>query len=254
MFNEVPFLDRFEKAALAGFRAVEFMFPWAYEPERIAEAATRHGLEIVLFNVGGGDWDGGERGIGSVPGREDELRADVDRARHYANILGCRKLHLMAGKVNGDRAAAHAVLVENIRHAATVVAPDGIDILIEPINTKVDIPGYFYATTADALAVIDEVGLPNVKLQYDIYHMQIMEGDVARTIERLLPRIGHIQLADNPGRHEPGTGEIAYPWLLGHIDALGYRGAIGCEYRPAAETETGLAWTAPYLGERTVLV
>jgi hydroxypyruvate isomerase len=195
-----------------------------------------------------GDWVGGERGIGAVPGRETEFRANAVLALDYARDLGCSRLHLMAGKTAGlDAAACHRTLIDNIRLAADLVAADGITILLEPINTRVDIPGYFYDTTTAALAVIAEADRANVRLQYDIYHMQIMEGDLARTIARLLPQIGHIQLADNPGRGEPGTGEINYRWLLPHLDALGYTGFVGCEYKPVAGTVEGLDWTRPYL-------
>lgn len=248
LFTEVAFLDRFAAAAAAGFRAVEFMFPYAHRPEEVAAAARAAGTQIVLFNTPAGDWDGGERGTAARPDRVDECRAGIATALDYAAALGCSRLHLMAGKTaDHDQDRARACLVANARHAADLGAAQGIDILLEPINTRVDIPGYFYDTTAAAMDVIAEIDRPNVKLQYDAYHMQIMEGDLARTIERLLPAIGHIQIADNPGRGEPGTGEIAYPWLLSHIDALGYAGAIGCEYRPRGATLEGLGWARPYL-------
>jgi hydroxypyruvate isomerase len=176
----------------------------------------------------------------------EEFRAGVAKGLDYARALGCPRLHLMAGKAPAS-AECRSTLVANIVHAAELAAADGVEILIEPINTRVDIPGYFYGTTDEALFVMDEAARPNVRLQYDIYHMQIMEGDLARTIKRLLPRIGHMQLADNPGRAEPGSGEINYPWLLNHIDTLGYDGWIGCEYRPAADTTSGLRWARDYL-------
>ena len=246
MFQDLPFLDRFDAAAEAGFSGVEFMFPYDHGAEEAAERARRCGLDVVLFNLPAGDWVGGERGIAALPDRVEEFRAGVAKGLDYAKALGCPRLHLMAGKAPAS-AQCRAVLVENIAYAADLTAADGIEILIEPINTRVDIPGYFYGTTAEALSVIDEASRANVRLQYDIYHMQIMEGDLARTIERLLPRIGHMQLADNPGRAEPGTGEINYPWLLSHIDALGYAGWIGCEYRPAGDTKAGLGWARDYL-------
>ena len=246
MFQELPFIDRFDAAARAGFAGVEFMFPYDHDAQQVAARARQCGLEVALFNLPAGDWAGGERGIAALPDRIEEFREGVAKALDYARILGCPRLHLMAGKALAS-AENRSVLVANIRHAADLAADARVEILIEPINTRVDIPGYFYNTTAQALSVIDEADRANVRLQYDIYHMQIMEGDLARTIERLLPRIGHIQLADNPGRAEPGSGEINYPWLLNHIDAIGYDGWIGCEYRPASDTEAGLIWARDYL-------
>jgi hydroxypyruvate isomerase len=249
MFQNLPFLDRFDAAEAAGFSGVEFMFPYDHEPADVAARARKCGLEVVLFNLPAGDWAGGERGIAALPDRVEEFRAGVARGLDYARALGCPRLHLMAGKAPAT-GECRSTLVANIVHAAELAAADGVEILIEPINTRVDIPGYFYGTTNEALSVMDEAARDNVRLQYDIYHMQIMEGDLARTIERLLPRIGHMQLADNPGRAEPGSGEINYPWLLSHIDALGYDGWIGCEYRPAADTKAGLGWAQPYLNSR----
>jgi hydroxypyruvate isomerase len=183
------------------------------------------------------------------------MKHSLDQARAYAKATGCKRLHLMAGKfpAGANRQVWTQTFVSNIQQAADALAGDGIDVMLEPINTKVDIPGYFYASTAVAIELIEAVGRPNVKLQYDIYHMQIMEGDLARTIERLLPHIGHIQLADNPGRNEPGTGEINYPWLLSKLDVLGYKGWVGCEYRPIGNTLAGLGWAKPYLAHQTEL-
>jgi hydroxypyruvate isomerase len=248
MFTHLPFLDRIDAAADAGFRGVEFMFPYEFSADEIAARAVRNGLEIVLFNLPAGDWERGQRGIGALPHQVDECRRGAALALDYARRLGCRRLHLMAGKAPADL-LNRRTLVENIAFAADLFAPHGIDLLIEPINTRVDIPGYFYSTSEAALSVLSEVGRPNAKLQYDIYHMQVMEGDLARNIERLLPEIGHIQLADNPGRAEPGTGEINFAWLLAHIDALGYSGWIGCEYRPAGDTAAGLGWAEPFLNQ-----
>lgn len=249
MFNDLPFLDRFDAAAAAGFKAVECVAPYAEPPGALRERLQRLGLTFALFNLPPGDWAAGERGIGADPARRDEFRRSVDLALEYAHATGCKTLHLMAGRfpAGGDRAAWTETLVENLRFTADAVTPEGVTVVVEPINTRVDIPGYFYDTSAAAIAVMDAVDRPNVKLLYDIYHMQIMEGDLARTIERLLPRIGHIQLADNPGRNEPGSGEINYPWLLALVDRLGYPGWIGCEYRPAADTLAGLGWAEPYL-------
>jgi hydroxypyruvate isomerase len=247
LFAELAFLDRFDAAAEAGFKAVEFLFPYEHPPQAIAAKLEARRLELVLFNLPAGDWAAGERGLGSLPDRVDEFRTGVATALDYARALGCRRLHLMAGKPDGDLASARRTLVDNVRFAADVVAPHGVDILLEPINTRIDMPGYFYGTSYAALSIIDEADRPNVKLQYDIYHMQIMEGDLARTIERLLPVIGHIQLADHPGRGEPGTGEINYPWLLRRIEALGYQGHVGCEYRPVGTTAAGLGWAREHL-------
>lgn len=248
MFTELPFLDRFAAAAGNGFKAVEFLFPYEAPPEVVADRARSSGVETVIFNFPAGDWGGGERGIGALPNRVKEFRAGVLKAFEYAQALNCPRLHLMAGKTDGlDQKKARRVLTDNIAYAADRAASEDIDILLEPINTRVDIPGYFYDTTAKAMDVIDAVDRANVKLQYDIYHMQIMEGDLLRTIERLLPRIGHMQLAANPGRGEPNAGEINYPWLLEEIDRIGYGGWIGCEYKPAAGTIEGLGWAKPYL-------
>jgi len=248
MFTEMPFLDRFAAAARAGFKAVEFMFPYEEDAGTVAGALRDNSLELALFNMPAGDWAAGERGLGALPGREAEFREGVRKARDYALALRCTRLHLMAGKTGGmEPSACNAALVANVQFAADLLLPNGIEVLLEPINTRVDIPGYHYDTSGAAMDVIARSGRPNVRLQYDIYHMQIMEGNLARTIERLLPSIGHIQLADNPGRGEPGTGEINFPWLFERIDALGYNGFIGCEYKPVTETSSGLSWATPYL-------
>ena len=249
LFNELPFIDRFDAAAAAGFKAVECVAPYVEPASVLRDRLQRLGLTFALFNMPAGDWAAGERGFGADPARRDEFRRSVDQALEYARATDCKTLHLMAGKIppDSDRGAWTETLVENLRLTADAVAGDGITVVIEPINTRVDIPGYFYDTSAAAIAVMDAADRPNVKLLYDIYHMQIMEGDLARTIERLLPRIGHVQLADNPGRNEPGTGEINYTWLLSRLDALGYAGWVGCEYKPAADTVAGLGWTEPYM-------
>lgn len=248
MFTDLPFLDRIDAAADAGFSAVECVSPYAHPASEVATRVKARGLTFALFNMATGDWAAGERGIAANPTRIADFNASIETARDYAQALECRTLHLMAGKIpaDADRSAWHATLIDNIRRAADALGPD-ITLVLEPINTRVDMPGYFYDRTDAVLAVMDEVGRDNVKLLYDIYHMQIMEGDLARTIERLLPRIGHIQLADTPGRHEPGTGEINYGWLLPRIDALGYHGWIGCEYAPAAGTVDGLGWARDLL-------
>jgi hydroxypyruvate isomerase len=250
LFTELPFLDRFAAAAEAGFEAVEFVSPYADPPEAVAEAARRHGLTVALFNLPPGDWAAGERGFAADPSRTEEFEQSVELALTYARATGCRTLHLMAGKIpkDADRAQWTETLIANTRLAADRVVSDGVTLVLEPINTRIDMPGYFYDRTDAVLDVIDAVRRDNVRLLYDVYHMQIMEGDVARTIERLLPQIGHIQIADNPGRHEPGTGELNFPWLFGRIASMNYDGWIGCEYAPAGDTREGLQWAAPYLG------
>jgi hydroxypyruvate isomerase len=248
MFNEVGFLDRFAAASRAGFRGVEYLFPYDYDKDILAEHLADHGLTQVLHNLPAGDWAAGERGLGCLPGREGEFQDGVGRALEYAQALGCKRLNCLAGIVpqGADPARLTATYVDNLRFAARATGEAGIRLLIEAINTH-DIPGFFLTTTRQALAVLDAVGSDNLALQYDVYHMQVMEGDLARTIEANLDRIGHIQIADNPGRHEPGTGEINYSFLFDFVDRLGYTGWVGCEYRPATTTEAGLGWIEPYL-------
>ena len=243
LFQEVPFLDRFERAARAGFTAVEFLFPYPFDIEELRSRLTHHGQALVLHNLPAGNWDAGERGIACLPDRVDEFREGVHAALRYATALGVPRLNCLVGKTPAgvDAAVVHATVVANLRYAATALVDHGIQLLVEPINTF-DIPGFWLTRTEDAIALMDEVGSPNVMLQYDAYHAQRMECDWAATIERHLARIGHIQVADNPGRHEPGTGEINYAFLLARLDRLGYSGHVGCEYRPAGTTEAGLGW------------
>ena len=247
LFTEHDFLDRFDAAARAGFTAVEYISPYEHPPEVVAERLRRNGLEQALFNLPLGDWSAGERGIAILPDRVDEFRAGVDTAVRYATALGCTQVNCIAGIAPaGVRTSVlEDLLVENLAYAAERLERAGIRLLVEPINT-LDIPGYFLTTSAQALAIMDRVGSKNLYLQYDVYHMQVMEGDLARTIEANLARIAHIQIADNPGRHEPGTGEINYPYLFGHLDRIGYRGFVGAEYRPATTTEAGLGWFSSY--------
>ncbi len=251
LYNERPFLDRFEAAARAGFEGVEFLFPYDFPKEELAERLRRFGLEMALHNLPAGDWAAGERGIGCLPGRDDEFKEGVGRAIEYARALGCPRLNCLAGipPEGVSREEAHATFVERLRFAAAELERAGIRLIVEAINTR-DIPGFFLTNSRQARALIEEVGHPNLGYQYDIYHMQIMEGDLIRTIEANLDIIGHLQLADNPGRHEPGTGEINYPYLFRRIDELGYRGWIGCEYKPAAGTDEGLGWFEPYRRRR----
>ncbi|HVZ27647.1 MAG TPA: 2-oxo-tetronate isomerase, partial [Rhizomicrobium sp.] len=247
MFQDLPFIERFDAAAAAGFSGVEYLFPYEAPAEAIAEKLKANGLTQVIFNSPAGNWAGGERGLAAVPGREQEFRDGVALALKYADATGCKMLHLMAGKAAGD--AAEKTFVGNIKFAADAASGHGVNVVIEPINTHVDIPGYFLNHTGQAMSIIEQAGRKNVGLQYDIYHMQIMEGDLARSIKRLLPQIYHMQWADTPGRAEPGTGELTYPWLLDYIDTLGYEGWIGCEYRPVGGTVDGLGWARKYLSK-----
>ncbi|MGQ7247350.1 hydroxypyruvate isomerase [Halomonas sp. V046] len=243
LFTELDFLDRFEAAAKAGFDGVEYLFPYDFPAADIKARLDANGLTQVLHNLPAGDWGAGERGIACHPDRVEEFRAGVDTAIEYATALSCRQVNCLAGIVppGVSHEQAHQTLVANLRYAAERMQAAGILLIAEPINTR-DIPGFFLNRTEQALALFDEVGSDNLKLQYDIYHMQIMEGDLAPTLEKHLSRIAHVQLADNPGRHEPGTGEINYPFLFDHLERLGYGGWIGCEYKPAASTEEGLGW------------
>lgn len=248
LFNEVPFMDRFAAAAKAGFKGVEYLFPYEYDKQALADALKKNHLVQVLHNLPAGNWAAGERGIGCHPQRVTEFKEGVDRAIDYATTLGCKQVNCLAGirPPHVDPIDARETFIRNLQYAAPKFKDAGIKLLIEPINTR-DIPGFFLNYTAQAADIIKAAGSDNLFIQYDIYHAQIMEGDLARTIEAHLPLIPHMQLADNPGRHEPGSGEINYPWLLEHIDRIGYTGWIGCEYKPAAATEAGLGWAAAYL-------
>lgn len=250
LFTEHPFLDRFEHAAKAGFQAVEFLFPYAFEADEIAQRLDAFALKLVLHNLPAGNWDAGERGIACHPDRIEEFRAGVSSAITYAEALGVKQLNCLAGKkpAGVDEAVLRKTFLENIRYAAGALTTAGLRLLIEPINTF-DIPGFYLPCTAIALDLLDEAGSDNIFLQYDIYHAQRMEGELAATMQRLLPRIGHIQLADNPGRNEPGTGEINYPFLFSHLDHIGYDGWIGCEYKPATTTVAGLGWREKLSGQ-----
>ena len=245
LFPEVPFLDRFAAAARAGFRYVEYQFPYEWNAGEVARRARDAGLQVVLHNLPAGDFARGERGIACLPGREREFRDSVQKAIAYAREAGCPRLNCLAGLAPAD-GAHFAVLVENVRYAARQLGAAGMSLVIEAINTR-SVPGFFLSRSAQALEVLNAAGEGNAFLQYDFFHMQIMEGDLARSVERLLPRIGHIQLADVPGRNEPGSGEINYDFLLGHLDAIGYSGWVGCEYNPRGDTVEGLKWARPYL-------
>ena len=248
LFNELSFLERFDAAAKAGFRYVEYQFPYEFDTAAIARRAREAGVKVVLHNIPSGNAAKGDRGIACLPERNMEFREGVSRAIEYAQAVGCPRLNCLAGvpPFGAEKELFHATFVENVAFAAGELGKAGLSLMIEPINTR-SVPGFFLNGSAQAVAILDEAGKDNAFVQYDLFHMQIMEGDLARTIERLLPRIGHMQIADVPDRHEPGTGEINFAWLLGHIDGLGYKGAIGCEYNPAGDTVSGLAWADPYL-------
>ncbi|BAK76156.1 hydroxypyruvate isomerase [Pseudogulbenkiania sp. NH8B] len=247
MYTEHDFLDRFAAAARDGFRAVEYLFPYDYPAADIAARLAAHGLTQALFNLPPGDWAAGERGIAALPGREEEFAASVERALEYAHATGCRRLHAMAGLVpqGADLTALRATFVANLRHAARRCAEHGITLLIEPINQR-DMPGYFLSHQQQAHDIVAEVGEPNLKVQMDWYHCQIMEGDIAMRLRRHLAGVGHVQIAGVPERHEPDSGELNYPYLFALLDELGYDGYIGCEYRPRNGTSAGLAWFQPY--------
>ncbi|MFG1360838.1 hydroxypyruvate isomerase [Xanthobacter pseudotagetidis] len=249
LWNEVDFLDRFAKAADAGFTGVEYLFPYPYEKEALAERLRKHGLTQVLHNLPAGDWAKGERGIACLPGREGEFQDGVGQAIAYAKALGTKAINCLAGITPKDVPAetVHETLVKNLKFAAAELKKAGFPFVVEAINTR-DIPGFHLTNTRQTLAVLDEVGADDAFFQYDIYHMQVMEGDLTPTLRANIARIRHIQLADNPGRNEPGTGEISYPFLFEAIDAMGYDGWIGAEYKPRTITDEGLGWFAPYKG------
>jgi hydroxypyruvate isomerase len=247
LFVELPFLDRFAAAAASGFRAVEYMSPYDHDPREIARRLADLGLIQALFNLPGGNWDAGERGLAILPDRVTNFRDGLARALDIAETLDCQRLNCLAGIAppDVDPRRLEATLLDNLAFAAEAAARRGVKLLIEPINTR-DMPRFFLNRTDEALRLIDQVGSGNLWLQADMYHMQIMEGDLARRLEAAAPRIAHIQIADNPGRREPGTGEINYRFLLPLIDQLGYDGWVGCEYRPTTTVEAGLAWMNPY--------
>ena len=243
LFTELPFMDRFEAAANAGFKAVEYMAPYPYAADALQAALKANDLVQALFNLPVGDWDNGERGMACIPGREAEFKNGVATAITYAQALDCKKINCLSGKLppGVSREAATATLIDNLKYAAAELKGACIMLVMEPINSY-DIPGYFVNRTVEALAILDAVGSDNLFIQYDVYHAQRMEGELGATLSQQRSRIGHIQIADNPGRNEPGTGEINYTWLLKHIDATGYDGWVGCEYKPKTTTAAGLGW------------
>ena len=245
LFNEVDFLDRFAAAAAAGFKGVEYLFPYPYPKEALAEKLAQHGLAQVLHNLPAGDWARGERGIACIPGREEEFRQGVPTAISYAKALGCGQLNCLVGIApkDADDKLVRSTLIANLRYASKALGDAGIKLLVEPCNSY-DIPGFYLTGSRQTLALLDEAGDSNLWLQYDIYHMQRMEGELAATLQALLPRIAHVQIADNPGRNEPGTGEIDYDYLFRKLDEIGYGGWVGCEYKPRTTTKEGLVWLA----------
>ena len=250
LYPELPFAERFAAAARDGFAAVEYVSPYEQPPETIAGLLRDHGLAQALFNIPAGDWDGGERGIACLPDRVAEFEASVETTIRYAAVLGCSRVHCMAGlaPVDADPAELEATFVANLRHAAPRFAAVGVQLLIEPINTR-DMPGYFLPTVAMAERILDIVAEDNLFIQYDIYHAQVMQGDLLPTFARLKDRIAHIQIADHPGRNEPGTGEINYRFVLRELDRLGYDGWVGCEYRPSSGVGAELGWISE-MGDR----
>ena len=241
MFNEWEFLDRFAAAADAGFTAVEFLFPYAHAPEVIGERLARHGLTQALFNLPPGDWEAGERGLAALPGRFEAFRDSVTTALRYAEATGVKRLHVMSGNADRGVPAHRQAFEEALRYACDAAAPAGLDIVIEPINSR-DMPSYFLNDFQFASETIKRVDRPNLKLQYDIYHRQILHGDVLKSLEASMPLIGHVQVASVPGRNEPGSGELNDFRVFQALDALGYAGFVGCEYRPANGTLAGLVW------------
>ncbi|MER8161103.1 2-oxo-tetronate isomerase [Streptomyces sp. NPDC094472] len=252
MYAEHDFLDRFAAASADGFEAVEYLFPYAYDATELRRRLDDHGLRQVLFNAPPGAWESGERGLAALPGREAEVRSGIDRALEYAAELGCPRVHMMAGLVGPaqDPAKHRDTYLANLAWAAERAAAAGVDVLIEPINGR-DMPGYFLSRQTEAHTVVREVGAPNLKVQLDLYHCQIVEGDITTTLRRDLPtgRVGHLQIAGVPDRHEPDRGELDIRHLFGVIDDLGFDGWIGCEYIPRAGTSEGLGWRDDYRGD-----
>jgi len=247
LFNEVPFMERFDKAAAANFKAVEFLFPYPFPAADIKAKLDQNKLTLVLHNLPAGNWEAGERGIACLPDRVEEFRKGVANAVEYATALGVKQVNCLAGKMpeGVDHKVLRTTFIDNLKYAAAELKKANIKLLIEPINTF-DIPGFFLSGTQQAIDIITEVGSDNLFLQYDIYHAQRMEGELANSIQKHLAKIAHIQLADNPGRNEPGTGEINYAYIFAMLDRIGYTGWIGCEYKPAATTEAGLGWYKPF--------
>lgn len=245
MFTEWSFLDRFQAAADAGFKAVEFLFPYDHPAHRVGEALHRAGLRQALFNLPPGDWAAGERGFAALPERANEVAHAIDRALPYATDTGVGRVHMMAGLADPHDPAAKAAYRRAVEKAATMLGDHGLDLVLEPINPR-DMPGYFLNDVDRAAALIEELRLPNLKLQFDMYHCQIIHGDVTTRLRRYFSMIGHVQVASVPSRNEPDGEELNYPFLFAELDRLGYKGFVGCEYRPRGNTVDGLGWLAPY--------
>jgi hydroxypyruvate isomerase len=245
LFGEAPFLDRFERAATAGFKGVEYLFPYEFDAAEIARRLRAHGLDQVLFNAPPGDWAAGDRGLAALPSRTDEFRASIERALDYAVATCCPRVHVMAGIAAAGDPEARRTYLANLKYAAARFAEHDVTLLIEPLNPR-DMPGYFLADFDVAAGIVRELGLGNVRLQFDIYHRQILHGDVTAGLRALAALIGHIQIAGVPDRHEPTDGELSLPWIIGAIEAAGFDGWIGCEYRPRRSTEEGLGWLEGY--------
>jgi hydroxypyruvate isomerase len=248
MFTDAPFLERFGRAADAGFEAVEFQFPYAFDADDIADAAKRYRLAVVLFNLPPGDLAAGERGFASIPEARERFRESLEPALRHARATGCRQLHCMAGVLSGPATAGEreAVFIDNLRQAAEVFSPHGIRLLIEPLN-PFDTPDYFLTSVEQAAGIVRAVGSDAVGIQYDFYHQSRTRGELLATFDRFRGLIGHVQIAGNPGRHEPDTGEVDYRFVLSALDARGYAGFVGCEYTPAGGTESGLGWARDWL-------
>jgi len=247
MFTEVPFLDRFDAAAKAGFTSVEFLFPYEHPADAIGERLKRNGLTQALFNLPPGNWDAGEKGFAALPDRFDDLKQSLHTALPYAKATGVKRVHLMAGMANRGDAKAVAAFRKSAGFAAEFFAPHGLDVVIEPINPR-NVPGYFLNDFLFARDLINELKIPNLKLQFDIYHCQIIHGDVTMRLREMMPIIGHTQIASIPSRNEPDGEELNYPFVFAELDRLGYRGFVGCEYNPRGKTTDGLDWFKPYAG------
>ena len=247
MFNEVPFLDRFEAAAKAGFTAVEFLFPYAFPPEEIGKRLRANGLTQALFNLPPGNWDAGEKGFAALPERFDDLKQSLQTASPYVKATGVKRVHLMAGIANQNDSKAVEAFYKSVAWTSEFFEPHGLDVVIEPINPR-NVPGYFLNDFLFARDLINELKIPNLKLQFDIYHCQIIHGDVTMHLREMMPMIGHIQIASIPSRHEPDGEELNYPFIFAELDRLGYGGFVGCEYNPQGKTTDGLGWFKPYVG------
>jgi hydroxypyruvate isomerase len=248
MFTEHPFLDRFEAAAKAGFTAVEFLFPYDHPADEVGKRLTENSLTQALFNLPPGNWDAGEKGFAALPARFNDLKKSINTALPYAKATGVKRLHLMAGIADSNDKAAQDAYRKSVIYAAETLGPESIDVVIEPINAR-NVPGFFLNNFGTAHAIVKELALPNLKLQFDIYHCQIIHGDVTMRLRAMMPDIGHIQIASVPSRNEPDSEELNYPFLFDELDRLGYEGFVGCEYVPRGVTEAGLGWFKPYAGK-----